>query len=204
MYRDLMAVDLPVGESGGVRVERFEVDEYAARIGALRAAVSGHRRSAPVGIYTKLIVDGTLMMSDTPDEKSDHLQPVMRAQHLGGRCLVNGLGLGMVVQALLSLENVEHVDVVEIDSRVIDLVAPHYQERFGDRLTVIHADALEQRSAWPRGTRWSVAWHDIWPTISDENLPEVAKLKRSYGQRVSWQGAWAEAEARWSRNRYMY
>jgi hypothetical protein len=51
------------------------------------------------------------------------------------------------------------------------------------------ADALTMK--WPPHTRWNIAWHDIWPSISRDNLPEMKYLHRSYGHRVLWQGSWS-------------
>jgi len=74
---------------------------------------------------------------------------------------------------------------------VVHLVGPSYE---GERCTVHLADAYEIR--WPVGTRWDVVWHDVWQNISGDNVPEMAKLKRSYGRRADWQGCWAERECR--------
>jgi len=194
-YTEAMKIDLPEGESNGVRVQKFEVSDSDAKLANMRAVFStGGRGRIWPGTYTKLMRDNTLWMSDTPDEMHDHASAFWQAKGRGGRVLINGLGLGMVVQACLLLPNVEHVDVVEIDENVIKLVGPTYQERFGDRITIHHADAYEQRKKWPTGSRWNVAWHDIWPSISEDNLSGMATLKRSYGRRAAWQGAWAQEE----------
>jgi spermidine synthase len=138
-------------------------------------------------------------MSDTVDEIRDHLGPIRRAT---GKCLVNGLGLGMVLQGMLNKPEVEHVTAIEISPDVIALVAPHYQERFGDRLTIIQADALVWRPS--KGTRFNVVWHDIWDDMSEDNLPDMHKLHRSYGRRCDWQGSWGRdiIEANHRRNSY--
>jgi hypothetical protein len=56
------------------------------------------------------------------------------------------------------------------------------------RLTIHHGDALTYK--WPVGTRWTVAWHDIWDTICEDNLPDMNRLHRRFGRRVDWQGSW--------------
>lgn len=152
----------------------------------------------PPGRYTGLKCNGTIWMSDVPDEKRQHSEALWEARRRGGRCLVHGLGLGMVVKALADLPNVEHVDVVELDPDVIALCGPAF-DRYGARVTIHHDDALARR--WPSGTRWSVVWHDIWPTISADNLSEMGKLNRSFGRRADWQGAWAQDECRYYRRK---
>lgn len=100
-------------------------------------------------------------------EMRDHVSAVLNAK---GDCLVNGLGLGMVVQAMLFKDGVNTVTVIERSPDVIKLVAPHYQERFGKRFTVIESDALQYVP--PRGKKYGAVWHDIWDYICADNLDE--------------------------------
>lgn len=182
---DLMRVALPEVDEDGVKVERFTVD----RTGSTLSALQDRGRYVREGTYTRLIVDGVLWMSDTRAEQDDHYEAVREMRQRGGRVLVNGLGLGMVVGAALALPQVEHVDVVELDPRVARLIGPHYA---GPRCAVHVGDAYEVAKRWAPGTRWTVAWHDIWAEVSEDNLPEMTRLKRSYGRRVEWQGCWVQ------------
>lgn len=188
-WHDRYKVDLPAGKHGEVEIRPIVIDESLAKFSNMRAVFQGGRGRVEVGTYTGLYRNGGLWMSDTPDEINDHLPMIWRAGRVGGRVLVNGLGLGMVVKALLAMENVEHVDVVEIDPDVVALVGPAY---VGDRCTVHLADAHEIQ--WPKGTRWSAAWHDIWQDISTDNAESMTRLKRKYGRRVDWQACWAQPE----------
>jgi hypothetical protein len=133
-----------------------------------------------------ILRNNEIWMSDTTAEAQDHMEAYLEMRERGGRVLIVGLGLGMIVRKALELDNIEHVDVVEIDPDVIALVGPTYE---GERCTIHQGDIYEMK--WPSGTRWSVAWFDIWPTICDDNLPEMTRLARSYGRRVDWQGFWA-------------
>lgn len=195
--RDRMTIDLPEGTVGRATVEKVTVEDD--EFDRIRAIISGSGRYAPAGTYTRLLVGGRLWMSDTPDEKRDHLTAVLACSRPEvRRVLINGLGLGMVVAAALTFDHIEHIDVVEADADVIALVAPHYEA--SGRVKVHHADAYEQCKAWPKGTTWDVAWHDIWINLCVDNLAEMARLHRSYGRRVGWQGSWGkdllEAERR--------
>lgn len=185
---DRMTVDVPEGELDGMRVERFTITEEAARgVQAMRLAMRG--RSIRPGSYTKLTGDGRFWMSDTPAEKRDHVLAVDKIESLKAkRVLINGLGLGMVLQATLSFDHVEHVDVVEVDERVIKLVGPHYLK--DPRVTIHHADAFEQARHWPRGMRWDVVWSDIWPDIDADDLPDHFRLAYTYNRRSEWHGLW--------------
>jgi len=183
-----MRVDVPEIDEDGVRVSRFEIGRYD--IQNLRETIKNGRGCHP-GTYTKLTVDGRLWMSDTTAEQRDHMEAVhVMILHGARRVLINGLGLGMVVAAALAVPTVEHVDVVERDPRVARLIGAHYVR--SGRVTVHVADAYEKAKRWPRGTRWDVGWSDIWPDISEDNLPGMATLNRSYGRRCVWHGCWAQ------------
>jgi len=186
-------VDVPEGASGDWAVERFSVTPEEESFEKMRCAFNPQRvaRFAPVGDYTRLVRGNGVVMSDTPDEIMDHMEPMRRAR---GRCLVNGLGLGMVAEGMLRRPDVERVTVVELSEDVIALVGPHYRARHGDRLEIVHGDAFE----WvpPRGVRYDVVWHDIFDDISADNLPLMTRLKRRYCRRCDWQGCWAEDQCR--------
>ena len=186
-WQNLKAV-VPEGQHGEWRVEQFVIPEDETDLYNMRLLFSGYgsRRVKP-GTYTRLIRGHMFdpMMSDTPAEIRDCL-PLFRAlENHGGRVLMNGLGLGLTVQAALSLPTVEHIDVVEIESDIISLVAPHYSD---PRLTIHEGDALTYK--FPKGTRWNVVWHDIWPSICGDNAEAMGRLNRRYGRRCNWQGAW--------------
>jgi hypothetical protein len=196
--RDSLAVDLPETELDGLKIERFEIrNDVETQIFNLRADGRGVRP----GTYTKLTRDGRLWMSDTHAERRDHFEPLLKiARSRARRVLINGLGIGMIVQAALALDHVEHIDVVEIDPRVAALVGPHYTK--SGRVTIHVADAYEQTRRWPTGTRWDVGWSDIWPDMCADNLPGMAKLNRSYGRRCAWHACWGQQAIKFHERRY--
>lgn len=190
-------VDVPEGQSGAWKVSRFAVTPKDEARDQLRAFVSQSGRAVPVGTYTRLTRGGALVMSDTPDEVRDHLEPILKAR---GRVLVVGLGLGMVAQAVLRKPEVQHLTVVEKSPDVIRLVAPWLRERFEGpvvdgaplfpgRVEIVEADALTWRP--PKGARWDVAWFDIWDDITSDNLGEMRTLHRRFGRFAAWKGSWA-------------
>jgi hypothetical protein len=183
----LVADTIPEGTSGDWQVRRFTVTPEDERVSRLRAVISSSSRGrwVPAGTYTGLYHNGEVIMSDTPDEIRDHYDPIFMAR---GRCLVNGLGLGVVVNAMLQRPGVDHVTVVEIAPEVIDLVGRHWQAKYRDQLEIIQADAFTWKP--PRGSRYDVVWHDIWPNLSADNLEEMRELHRKYARRCKWQGSW--------------
>lgn len=188
-----LKVDVPEGSRGPWRIVRFEVPEHDLR----RISYALQGRPVPPGWYTKLQHRDAYepMMSDTPAEQRDHNEMLWKLREPTTKSvLINGLGIGMVLKWALDQPHVERVDVVEMDADVILLVGPHYMnmaERLGKTLSIYHHDAYEME--WPKGSRWDVAWHDIWPDICVDNLPLMAKLNRKYGRRVGWQGCWSQA-----------
>lgn len=187
MALDQYKVSVPEGIESDWKVERFIVDEQESNWHTLTELLGGMGgRGCPPGTYTRLKHHGAVIMSDTPAEIRDHLHAIRQAK---GNVLINGLGLGVVLQACLMKTEVQDVIVIELSQDVINLVAPHYKERFGDRITIINADALTWQP--PKHVRYGMVWHDIWPTICTDNLPEMHKLHRKYGRRCDWQGSWA-------------
>lgn len=188
---DDMAVDLPEGKYGLCSIQRFTVEPFSLE--NLRLSMFG-RDCAP-GTYTKLTRNGTLWMSDTTAERMDHLEPARAIRSQGGRVLLGGLGLGMILRVALTTPTVEHVDVVELNADVIALVGPTYQRMADERgisLVIHEADLFAKR--WPPHTRWNVAWFDVWSDVSTDVLPEMARLRRSYGRRTDWNDCWARRD----------
>mgnify|MGYP000934481274 CR=1 FL=1 len=174
----MQKVNIPEGICGDYKIERFTTDRTD-----WSALKSG--RSVPIGeSFTRLMHKGNLIMSDTPAEQRDHMLPVFRA---GGSCLINGLGIGMVLHNILLKDCVTDVTVIEISEEVIKLVGPSYTS--DPRVTIIQANALEYKP--PKGKRYRMVWHDIWPSICEANLPSMMTLHRKYGRRCDWQGSWA-------------
>lgn len=184
----------------------------------LRAAISSEvgGRWVPEGNYVKLLIkqkdvhfdsDGELIwqtvMSDTPDEMNDHIEPILKAH---GRVLIHGLGLGCVLNCMLHNTHVSEIDVVEVNQGVIDLVSPFYRGEalaLGKTLRIRHGSCVDIK--WPRGQRWNYVWHDIWSTISASNLrdkddPEhgisYERLHRMFGNRCDEQSSWAFDKAK--------
>lgn len=185
-------VDLPESVSETLRVERFTISETEAEWERVRGVISGSPHRAPrAGTYTRIVRNDTLWMSDTDAEVRDHLPAIRQIERRGGRVLVNGLGIGLIVHAALAFENVEHIDIVEVDPEVCEVVGGHYAR--DSRVQVHCADA--HKIEWPAGARWNVVWSDIWPTITLDDNESRARLGRKYSKRVAdWHGKWAQEE----------
>lgn len=180
-----METKIPEGESGVWRIENFEVTDAEAN----RHNINCHGRPILPGRYQKLMRGGAIIMSNTPQEFIDH-QPIIR--NAKGQVLLNGLGLGFIATMIAVKEEVEHITIIEISEDVIKLVAPTLQEKLGDKITIIHADAFAYKP--PKGIRYGAVWHDIWDAICQDNREEMKKLHRKYGRLCDWQGSWGRRE----------
>lgn len=208
---DRMKVDIPVGELDGMKITKMEVvppdqwtdahekrmkeksGDLVGRLAYIRMEVDG--RAPKAGWYTRLAEGGQIWMSDSTAERRDHAEPVFAiGSTKAERILINGLGIGMVLSAALSYDHVKHVDVVEIDQRIIDLVGPHYLK--DPRVRIHHADAVKQMEAWPADVRWDVGWTDIWSDICTDNLEEMKKFTDFYGSRCTFHGNWSEEDTK--------
>jgi hypothetical protein len=182
--------DGPVGSKGRWTVSHFTIPEQSLAV--LRAVRDGGRGCAP-GQYSRLLRDkNTIVMTDTDAEMIDFLQGI---REIKGRVLMGGLGLGLAVKALLMLDTVSYIEVVELDQDLIDLVGPHYKD---PRLRIVQGDIFKYRCE-RNVTKFDWAWYDIWDTISDDNLPEMRRLRRRFANRMSGNGkqlCWAEKECR--------
>lgn len=191
----LEKVTIPEGQIGPWKIQRFEISNFEATLFSIKAMHSPLKRGRILpGTYTKLVHDRRgIVMSDTPDEMLDHVEFV---RHATGHVMIAGLGIGMVLRAVLAKPDVTRVTVVEMDADVIKLVSPHYQN---DRITIIHSSIFDFKV--PKGTRYDAVWLDIWDTIGGDNLPEMTKLKRRFSRHTNWLGCWAERDCKLAKKR---
>lgn len=207
---DRMAVTVPEGTSGNVTIERFTVGDPMSDLEAFMAAQQG--RGIRPGEYTRLLRNGDVWMSDTTAERNDHYSAALAIQQHGGRLLIGGLGLGMILNYALTHTAadhwgappapLEHIDVVEMDPDVVALAWPHYEAMAaaaGVPMTLHLANLWDVR--WRPGTTWDVAYFDIWRDLCTDNLAEYTRLRRSYGRRATWCDCWARETLRYYRQR---
>jgi hypothetical protein len=180
----VIKVSVPDGAKGDWRVETFEITEREASFSSIRAVMHPEEAVRP-GVYKRLAQGGQTWMSNTTMEVRCHAAFIEAA---AGRVLINGLGLGMGMSAILKKPSVERVVVVEKHSEVIDLVWPTYSA--DSRVEIVHADALKWTP--PKGAAYDCVWHDIWCDFSGDHLPDLLKLQRKYASRAKWQDSWLE------------
>jgi hypothetical protein len=181
---------IPEGVKGDYKVERFQVDRKTSRASAWRAKVSwGGRGFVYPGTYTRLVQDGHTWMSDTPDECFDLVRDLGEAK---GTVRLNGLGLGLSVEYLMTKEEVDKVIAVEISKEVIELVVPTLERLYGERLEVRNENVLRVKPGMDE--RYDFVYHDIWQNIGIDNLREMEFLTRRYASKAAFQACWCRRE----------
>ena len=174
---EIRRVDVDSMESESVRMWVRETYGYAD-YPALDVVTTGLYRYTDATLHD----GGECVMSDDPRELRRHLPAVLSAS---GHVLVTGLGLGCVVRGLLTNPRVTHIDVIEVDTGVLEMVGPTFNGE--PRVALYHGDALRYR--WPRDARWDFAWHDVWNDTPDTQVIHAMLLTR-YHKLARHQGAW--------------
>jgi hypothetical protein len=190
-------VTVPDGTRGAWTVDTMTLTDDDVMFSNLRAARDGnHYMICPPGTYKRLKHKARgCVMSNTRME----IRTAMDAYiHAHGRVLINGLGLGMVLEGILSKDAVTHVKVVEIEQDVLDLVGPHFTK--DPRVVIVQGDAYTYKPA--KDEKYDYVWHDIWDDINSDNLALMGKLTRKWAQRAAAQGVWSQKEARREQRRY--
>lgn len=176
-------INIPDSQIGEWSIEAFEVpkNDIGNMISMMKTG-----RSVPPGTYKRLKRNNTVVMSNTPDEIRDFYMFIRKAK---GHVLVNGLGMGVLLNALLEKDDIEKITVIEKHKEVIDLVSPYIED---SRVEIIHSDCFDYKP--PKGIRYDAVWHDIWDYICSDNLDEMKKLHRKYGRKTDYQASWCRTE----------
>lgn len=128
---------------------------------------------------------GECVMEDSASELRRHLPILLAAT---GRVLVSGLGLGCVVRGLLSKPDVEHIDVLEVDPAIVQLVGREFAHDPRVTLHVVDAERFVCT-----GQRWDYAWHDVWSehealdVVHARLMVKYAPYMRAPGRQGAWQ-----------------
>ena len=187
----LMHTIIPATKIGRAEV----VHDRPSSLERLRGAI--HGMPLEERTYTRLLVNGDLMMTDVDFEQRTNTLVVSRAR---GDVLIAGLGIGMILVPILQKREVNSVTVVEKERDVIACVAPRFFP--SAKLKVIRADIWTWRpEPFPR---YDAIYFDIWPDICTDNLAEITKLHRAFRKYLKpdgWMDSWCRDYLRDMRRR---
>lgn len=172
---------------GIAKITTYEFDENQNPLVNLRYMRDGRSFMRMfTGTYVRLHVDGMLMMSDTPMERLTNVDFIENAK---GKVLIAGLGVGLILQAILDKEDVEEVYVVEKYQDVIDLVASRFSH---PKLKVVCCDIFHFDIS--KDEKFDTIYFDIWADINEDNLDEMrtlhAKFRKNKRDKSSWMNSW--------------
>lgn len=165
------------GETEHFRIDEFTVSAEYARSFNLREMWNRSRRFIKPGTYTKLSGTGRgVIMSNTPAEIADHREAVDLAH---GDVFVAGLGIGMVLEAILSKgDMVNSITVLEIEPEIITLTGQYYAGE--PKVSILCGDAFNPSAVLPDGKRFDFLYFDIWDSICGDNYEAMKTLNRQY------------------------
>lgn len=197
IVNDFQKIEIPDGEAGVAKIVNFEITEKEVEFARLRSLRRTNAYDYPpkAGKHVRLVVCGEIMMSDTEMEKASNREFVRKAK---GDVLIAGLGIGLIIKPIVDKPEVTSIIVVEKYPDVIKLVSPHVQH---PKLSIANADIFELKTK----QQFDTIYFDIWPTITTDNLPEMATLNRKFARNLrpgGWRGAWMQRELRRQKAEY--
>ncbi|MGN7706811.1 hypothetical protein [Chryseobacterium sp. 22543] len=107
-----------------------------------------------------------------------------------GRVLLIGLGLGVVLQAMIDKRDVQSVTVIESELDVIKLCGEYYKG-LSKKVKIIHGNAFNYRTT----SFFDAILIDIWDCHHYENLMEMEFLRDRWKKNSSYIYCWGERES---------
>lgn len=168
-------------------IKEFEVTENDAEMFNLRLRFQGKEdQSIVAGKYLRLeqISTGYVVMSNTPMECNTNKIAYEMAH---GSVLMAGLGMGMILEAVLSKPEVTKVKVIEIDENIIDYVGGYFKD--DPRVEIIHGDILKYKPA--ENEFYNYIWLDIWDDINPINELDFQILNQRFKDHCHKMNLWS-------------
>ena len=191
---DLIKI-LPEAEKGSAKIEHYTVTEQESRMSSLRPG-----EYCPEGTYVVLKVNGETVMSNTRMERNTNRNFIQEAY---GNVLIAGLGIGYILSEILKKPEISSVQVVELSSDVIHLVAPSFRNLFPDKLKIDRGDIFSW-FPYPEDQKYDTIYFDIWSNSCEDYRKEVKRLKqiwRPYLEKDKtkkpWIGDWNSEALKW-------
>ena len=125
------------------------------------------------GEYTRLVINGQLVMSDTPLECRTNRSFI---EMVNGDILIAGLGIGLLPYNLLFTEKesvVNSVTVIEKNKDLIDLLEPVFKHK---KLKIINDDIFKFETK----EKFNYIYFDIWPDFNSDNLEDMKLLEKKF------------------------
>lgn len=144
----------------------------------------------PDETYMRLFINKRVFMSNTAAEVRDaygFLNELYKTQTRS--VVITGAGLGVITHIVRQAQFVDRVWVIENNKEVATLSARAFED--DPKVVVVEGDAFDPPAMAMFAENCAI-WHDIWPDISPENLPEMRKLRKLWSLIAGFQKCWAE------------
>lgn len=177
----------PNKKFGNWRIEEFTVTENEAKFFNMRMHFQGKLDECiQAGQYLRLeqLSTGYVVMSNTPMECNTNQ---VAYDYARGSVLVAGLGMGMILEAMLSKPEVTHIRVIEIDKDIIDYVGGFFKD--DPRVEIIQGDILNYYPT--KDEFYNYVWIDIWDDINNQNEPQIAELNERFKDHCNEMNLWS-------------
>jgi spermidine synthase len=150
------------GSHGSAKIVHDSPSQFERMIGAI------HGQPLTRPNYCRLLINGSVMMTDAEFERRTNIAPVCQAR---GDALIAGLGIGLILAPFI--KRCSSVTVIEKNQDVITLVAPSFPS-----VAVIHADIF----AWTpdKGRKFDVIYFDIWAGVCPDDLEQDKRLRKRF------------------------
>lgn len=172
---------------GNWLIKEFEVTENEADFFNMRMRFQGKEdQCIRAGKYLRLeqISTGYVVMSNTPME-CDSNKIAYEMAH--GSVLMAGLGMGMILEAILSKPEVTHVRIIEIEKDIIDYVGSFFKD--DPRVEIIHGNILDYQPA--KDEFYNYVWLDIWDDINENNEEDFQMLNDRFSDHCKAMNLWS-------------
>lgn len=178
---------LPSGELGNIEVDyvKFNTNDIRKiRKQSLYSHTMHEVEGLRPGIITRLLVDGKIMMSDTPMEIETNQDFIQKAN---GNVFIGGLGMGIIILCIQDKPEVHRIDVMEINPYVIQYMKQHLL--FNQKLNIIEGDVLKYVPG--KSDLYDSVYFDIWKQTSSSNKSDMVILHRRWSKHINRQNpAW--------------
>lgn len=168
-------------------IEEFTVSEDEAKFFNMRQAFQGkHSEMITAGKFLRLmqVSTGYTVMSNTPMELKSNEIAFKNAR---GSVLIAGLGMGMILEAMLTKSEVTHIRIIEADMAIIQYVGNFFKD--DPRVEIIHGDIHEYEPA--SDEQYDYIWIDIWDDIDERNIEQMAELNERFSKHCINMNLWS-------------
>lgn len=169
---------------GEWEISNFNITEEDAKFFNMRNVFNNRQHlNVKAGSYTKLIKNGDVVMSNTQMELDTNAIAYSEAQ---GTILIAGLGMGMILDAILSKPDVNFVRVIELDQSIINNIGVLYKD--DPRVEIIQGDILEYKPS--ESEKYDYIWFDIWTFICEDNCDDFLNLYNTFKNNCEYMSFW--------------